>query len=262
MKIVVCVKQVPDTTEVKINPETNTLIREGVPSILNPFDLHAVEAGLKLREQHGGTVTVVTMGPPQAAEILKETIALGADEVVLVSDRAFGGSDTLATAYTLARTIAKLGAPDLILCGRQAIDGDTAQVGPGIAEQLNLPHVTCVRKIELTGPLEYRVERMTEEGYETLAVSGPMLVTVVREINTPRVPSLKGMMRAKKAVIKPWTAADIGAEADFIGRQGSPTWVVRIFTPPAPTSKAEIFQGSAAEGAAHLLSILAERKIV
>src|SRR5690554_3922139 len=163
MKILVCIKQVPDTTEVKINKETNTLIREEVASIINPFDLYAVEEGLRLREEHGGTVTVFSMGPMEVIDSLRETLSMGADEVILLSDRAFAGADTLATAYTLAKGVEKIGSYDLIICGKQAIDGDTAQVGPELAEMLGLPHVTYVRRVHGIKDGQITVERMTEE---------------------------------------------------------------------------------------------------
>ncbi len=177
MKVIVCIKQVPDTTNVRINPETNTLVREGVQSIINPFDVYALEEAVRLREKHGGTVTVITMGPPQAAEALREAISLGADNVYLVSDRAFAGADTLATAYALACAIRTLGGgaanpaggADVILMGRQAIDGDTGQVGPGVAENLDLPHVTDIRKIEEIVDGRIVVERLLEDGYARIA---------------------------------------------------------------------------------------------
>lgn len=235
MNIVVCIKQVPATTEVKINPETNTLIREGVESIINPFDMYAIEEGIRIKEKVGGAVTILSMGPPQAESALKEALSLGCDEAVLVSDRAFGGSDTLATAYALARSIRKIGSFDLIICGKQAIDGDTAQVGPGIAEELNIPCVTYVKKIEEIKEDEICVERMMEEGYEVIQLPLPALITVVKEINEPRLPSLKGMMRAKKAQITTLNAADIAAETNRIGQVGSPTLVSKIFAPPPKT---------------------------
>ncbi len=260
MDIIVCIKQVPETAEVKINPETNTLIREGVPSIVNPFDENAVEAALKLREKHGGTVTVITMGPPQAAEALKTTIAMGVDEVLLISDRAFAGSDTWATSYALSRTIKKIGAFDLILCGKQAIDGDTAQVGPGIAEWLGLPQVTFAVKIETDGS-KAKVERLLEEVNEVVEAPLPAVITVVKQINEPRMPSLKGMMKAKKAEIKTLKAEDIQADLKNIGLNGSPTQVVKIFTPP-PKSGGEILNGDPNENTDKLLGKLKERKII
>ena len=192
MKIVVCVKQVPDTTEVKINPETNTLIREGVASILNPFDMYAVEEAIRLKERLGATVTILSMGPPQVAEALREAIAMGADEAVLISDRAFAGSDTLATAYALLKGIEKIGDVKLIICGKQAIDGDTAQVGPEIAENMGIPHLTYVKKINEISEDQITLERMNEDGFERLEMPLPALITVVKEINEPRLPSIKG----------------------------------------------------------------------
>jgi electron transfer flavoprotein alpha/beta subunit len=236
MNIVVCVKQVPDTAEVKINPETGTLIREGVPSIINPFDMHAIEAGIQIKEKSGGKVTVISMGPPQAEAALREAIAMGADEALLLSDRAFAGSDTWATSYTLASAIGKLGA-DIIICGKQAIDGDTAQVGPETAEFLNIPHISYVRKIEEAGQNSIRVQRMMDEGYDVVECSYPVLITVVKELNEPRLPSLKGKMAAKKAVIKKWTVSDVAADEKNLGLNGSPTQVKNIFTPEARSGR-------------------------
>jgi len=260
MDIIVCLKQVPDTTEVKINPETNTLIREGVPSIINPFDENAIEAALQLKEKHGGTVTAISMGPPQAAEALRTTIAMGVDEVILISDRAFAGSDTWATSYTLSRAIQKIGKFDLILCGKQAIDGDTAQVGPGIAEWLGIPQVTFAFKVEINGN-KAKVERMLEEVNEIVECPLPVVVTVVKQMNEPRLPSLKGMMKAKKAEIKTLTAADIEADPTNVGLNGSPTNVVRIFTPP-PKGGGETLAGEPGEIADRLIAKLRERKII
>ncbi len=232
MNIIVCIKQVPDTQDVKINPETNTLIREGVKSIINPFDMYAIEEGLRTKERLGGKVTVVTMGPPQAEEALREAISLGADEVVHITDRAFAGADTWATSYTLAKAIEKIGKYDLIICGKQAIDGDTAQVGPGIAAQLDIPQVTYVKKTEEIKDGLARFERMTEEGYEVIETPLPCLVTVVKEINIPRLPSLKGKIRAKQAQITKYTSKDINVDSNKIGLKGSPTVVDKIFAPP------------------------------
>jgi electron transfer flavoprotein beta subunit len=260
MNIVVCIKQVPETTEVKINPETNTLIREGVPSIVNPFDENALEAALKVKEKHGGKVTVITMGPPQAAEALKTCLAMGADDVILVSDRAFAGSDTWATSYTLAQTIKTLGEIDLIFCGKQAIDGDTAQVGPGIAEWLSIPQVTFAVKLEVEGK-KARVERLLEEVNEVVETPLPAVITTVKQMNEPRMPSLKGMMKAKKAEIKTLKAADIKADSKNLGLDGSPTQVVKIFTPP-PKSGGEKLAGEPAEIIDKLISKIKERKII
>lgn len=261
MKIVVCVKQVPDTTEVKINPETNTLVREGVVSILNPFDMYAVEEGIRIKEKLGGTVTVLSMGPPQAAEQLKDTIAMGVDDAVLVSDRAFAGSDTLATSYALAKAIEKMGDVNLIICGKQAIDGDTAQVGPEIAEKMGLPHLTYVKKIEEISETEITLERMYEDGYERVQMPLPGLITVVKEINEPRLPSLKGMMRAKKAEVTIWNAAAIGADPAKSGLNGSPTWVKTIFIPDLKC-QGEIFCGEPEEQVKSLVNALMCQKVI
>jgi electron transfer flavoprotein beta subunit len=256
LNIVVCIKQVPDTTDVKINPETNTLIREGVASIINPFDAYALEEAVRLKEKFGGTVSVMTMGPPQAEVSLREAIALGGDEAFLLSDRAFAGSDTLATAYALSAGIRKLGGVDVILMGRQAIDGDTGQVGPETSENLGCPHLTDVRKIESVetdGTLI--LQRMLEEGYVRIKVKTPVVITVVKEINEPRLPSLRGKMNAKKKEINVWTAADLEVEPKRLGLTGSPTQVVKIFTPPKP-SGGKIFEGSVTENVKDLIAEL------
>jgi len=255
MNIIVCIKQVPETTEVRINPDTNTLIREGVKSIINPFDMYAIEEGVRLKEKFGGKVTVITMGPPQAEAALREAISMGADEGVLVCDRVFAGSDTWATSYTLSGAIRKLGEFDLILCGKQASDGDTAQVGPGISAHLEIPQVTYVKKIEEVKEKSMRVERMLEEGYEVIETPLPALLTVVKEINEPRIPSLKGMMRAKQAKINHLTQKDLDLNPLELGLSGSPTQVVRIFTPPQRTG-GEILKGEVPEIAEKLVGLL------
>ncbi len=243
MNIIVMIKQVPDTSEVKINRETNTLIRDGVPSIINPFDTYAIEEALRLREQHGGKVTAVTMGPPQAAEALKEAVAMGVDDVVLISDRAFAGADTWATSYTLAKGIKKIGTFDLVIAGKQAIDGDTAQVGPETAEMLGIPFIAYIRKIETIAAGKMTAERMMDEGYDVVETSLPALITVVKEINQPRLPSLKGKMKAKNLKVATLNAVDIEADENMLGLKGSPTKVVRIF-PPAPRGQREILAGT------------------
>ncbi len=230
MNIIVCIKQVPDTAEIKINPETNTLMREGVPSIINPFDLHALEAAVRIKEDLGARVTALTMGPPQAENSLREAVSMGADDAVLLSDRAFAGSDTWATSYALAGAIRKLGA-DIVFCGKQAIDGDTAQVGPETAEFLGIPHVSYVRKIEWIRDNTIRVQRLMDEGYDVVESPLPVLLTVVKELNQPRMPSLKGKMAARKARIRIMGKADIDADEDSLGLKGSPTKVKSIFAP-------------------------------
>ena len=259
MNIIVCIKQVPETTEVRINPETNTLMREGVKSIINPFDMYAIEEGVRLKEKVGGKGTVLTMGPPQAETALKEAISLGADEAVLLSDRAFAGSDTWATSYTLAAGVRKLKDYDLIICGKQASDGDTAQVGPGIATHLDIPQVTYVKKIEEVKDKSIKVERMTEEGYEIIESSLPLLITVVKEINTPRVPSLRGLMRSKQAKITVLGVKDLDVDSANLGLCGSPTQVAKIFTPPA-RPEGEKIEGTAEEIAVKLAGILKKER--
>ncbi len=245
MNMVVCIKQVPDTAEVRINPETNTLIRDGVPSIINPYDVHAIEAALQIREKEGGKVTALTMGPPQAEVALREALSMGVDAAVLLTDRAFAGSDTWATAYTLSKAIQLLGA-DIILCGKQAIDGDTAQVGPEIAEFLDIPHISYIRKIDEAGDGRIVAQRLMDDGFDVVESSLPALLTVVRELNVPRLPSLKGKMAAKKAAIRKLTAADIGAEENSLGLRGSPTQVKNIFAPESRKDR-KMLEGTAQE---------------
>lgn len=261
MKTVVCIKQVPDTTDVRIDPKTNTLVREGVPSIINPFDMYAIEEAVRLKEKYGGETVVITMGPPQAEAALREAISLGIDGAVLLCDRAFAGADTLATSYTLSLGVKKVGDFDLILCGKQAADGDTAQVGPGIAVHLDIPQVTYVKKIESVDDGRIRVHRMTEEGHDVVSSSTPALLTVVKEINEPRLPSLKGKMRAKKAEITVWTASDIGVDASRIGLDGSPTFVEKVFAPPQRKG-GKIFTGDVPDIVAELVKELEEKKIL
>jgi electron transfer flavoprotein beta subunit len=259
MNIVVCIKQVPDTMDVRIDPKTNTLVREGVPSILNPFDEFAIEEGLRLRERFGGTVTAITMGPPQASEVLRTALGMGADRIVLLSDRAFAGSDTLATSYTLARAIEKLGDVDLVIAGKQAIDGDTAQVGPGIAARLVFTPLTYVAKVESVDEAArtITVERLLDGGRERVEGKLPALIAVVKGINVPRQPSILKMKKARSAEIPVWTAADIDADPARIGQNGSPTWVECIFS-PEQKSGGDIFTGTADELAVKLADLLLE----
>ncbi len=256
MKILVCVKQVPDAKEVRLDPQTNTMNREGVESIMNPYDQHALEEAVAIKESHGDSVvTVITMGPPQAEEILRQAISCGADQGVLVSDRAFAGADTWATAYTLEKAVATLGDFDLILCGKQAIDGDTAQVGPGLAMRLDIPFVTCAQKVRSISSSGITVERMMDDGYDIVELDLPALLTVVKDINEPRVPSLKGKMKAKRAEIKTLSAEMIGADPAFIGLPGSPTQVVKVF-PPQQRGEGALFTGTIDEQVAQLVEKL------
>ena len=262
MHVVVCVKQVPNTTQVRINPETNTLVRDGVESILNPFDENALEMALQLKEKHAGTkVTVLTMGPPQAAEVLKEAVGRGADAVVLLCDRAFAGSDTWATSYALSTAIGKLEKPDLILFGKQAIDGDTAQVGPGVADWLGIPCIAYARKIEIADG-KAGGERAYEDGYERLEVALPCALTVLKEANVPRLASLRGKMAAKKLDLKPTTAEMVGADPAKLGLNASPTRVVKIFSPPPKTGGVKWQGEEPAVMAQRLADLLRERKLI
>ena len=237
MNFVCCIKQVPDTAEVKIDPETNTLMRSGVESISNPYDLVALETALILRDKYGGWVTALSMGPPQAEQVLKEAISLGADAAVLLSDRAFAGADTLATSYTLYKAIRNLDLDrpvDIVLCGKQAIDGDTAQVGPGIATRLGFTQFTSVVEIrELnTYDRHITVKRRVEGGFEIVRGPLPTVITVDLGLARPRRASLPGLILSLRAVIDRWDADAVGAEVPKIGLKGSPTWVRRIFSPP------------------------------
>ena len=261
MNIIVCIKQVPDTSEVKIDRETNTLIRKGVPSVINPFDENAIEAGLQLKEQYGGKVTVLSMGPPQVEMALKDAMAMGVDEVILLTDRYFAGADTLATSYALGRAIDTIGEYDLLLFGKQATDGDTAQVGPGVAEILGIPVVAYVRKVVEKKDKTIIVEREFEDGYEVIETPLPSALTVTKEINTPRMPSLKGKMRAKTLEVPTLNAEQVKADIERTGLKGSPTKVSRIFNPPVRTDR-ELLEGEAGEVAVAVVEKLREKKVI
>jgi electron transfer flavoprotein beta subunit len=238
MHVVCCIKQVPDTAEVKIDSETNTLVRSGVESICNPFDLVGLEAAVRLQERYGGRISVVTMGPPQAELVLREALSLGADEAILLSDRAFAGADTLATSYTLAKGIEKLHAQypvDLVLCGKQAIDGDTAQVGPGVATRLHYSQLTYVIEIEEIDESGRRIQvkRRIEGGVQVVRAPLPALITTELELAKPRRASLPALIRSLRAEMQTWNAEALGADPAQLGLKGSPTWVRKIFSPPA-----------------------------
>jgi len=262
MEILVCIKQVPDTAEIKIDPVTNTLIRAGVPSIVNPFDKNALEAAVQLKEAHGGSVTVISMGPPQAKVALKECLSVGADRAVLISDRLFGGSDTFATSYILASAIKNLGNFDLILCGKQAIDGDTGQIGPEIAEHLGITQVTFAAKIEVKED-SIIVNREHDEGYEVIEAKLPVVCTVVKSINEPRYATIKSKMKSNKAVIEELTAADLPElDKTKIGLKGSPTRVKKSFTPPRKESGIRIQEETGKESAVKLCEILVSANLI
>jgi electron transfer flavoprotein beta subunit len=260
MHIAVCIKQVPDTRNVRIDPDTHTLVRQGVESIINPFDLFAVEAALRIKDDTDARVTALTMGPPQAEEALRETLSRGVDEAVLLSDRAFAGSDTWATSTTLAAAVSKLADVDLVICGKQAVDGDTAQVGPEMATLLDIPYATLVRSIEWTSGGDLKVTRQTDEGIEIWRLPLPSLITVLKEVGEPRMPSLRHKMRAKKAQIPVWGADDLGLSPDSVGLCGSYTQVVRVFSPPRRSDRVFI-EGSVEEQAEALYRYLKEAKV-
>ena len=261
MKILVCVKQVPDTNEVKIDPVKGTLIREGVPSILNPDDANALEAALQIKDKNPDTVVVViSMGPPQAKTMLRECLAMGADEAYLLSDRAFGGADTFATSTTLAAGINKIGDVDIIFAGRQAIDGDTAQVGPQVAQRLDIPVVTYVEDISIHDG-KVTVHRQLEDGYEVIEVNTPCLLTAVKELNEPRYMSVGGIINAYKKEIPVWGHKDVDIDPENCGLTASPTQVLRSFTPP-PKGKGEMLNGTNADIANTLINKLREKHAI
>ncbi len=265
MKIIVTAKQVPDTNEVKIDPVKHTLIRDGVPSILNPDDKNALEGALALKDQYpGSTVTVISMGPPQALIMLKECIAMGADDAALLSSRAFGGADTCATSTTIAAGIKKIGDYDIIFAGRQAIDGDTAQVGPQTAMRLGLPVVSYVQKVvEVNEKERYAiVERQLEDGHEVVKVTLPCVLTCVKELNEPRYMTVGRIIYAcEKADIKIWNEKDVELDPADCGLNASPTKVDKSFTPD-PKGKGEMLSGTIHEMSAKLVGSLREKHVI
>jgi len=261
MNIIVCIKQVPDTNEVKIDPKTGTLIREGVPTIMNHDDKHALIEAVRIAGKNKGKVTVLSMGPPQAEEALREALALGADEAILLCDRAFAGSDTWATANAIGAAIKHIGDYGLLLFGRQAIDGDTAQVGPQTAEFLGLPQITYAQKISVDGD-RIKVERQMEEGYEVIESSLPCLITCMAEINEIEYPSLAGIKKAyREREVKVLSAEDVKADKSKIGLLSSPTNVKKSFTPPAK-GQGQILKGPTKEVVKQVVDLLKEKEIV
>ena len=242
MHSVVCLKQVPGTTKVEIDPQTNTLVRKGIENVMNPFDTYALEEVVRLKERYGGKVTAISMGPSQAEGMLREAISLGADEAILLSDGAFAGADTLATSYTLAQAMAKLEPYGLIICGRQTLDGDTGQVAPELSEVLGIPFISYVSQIEEIDGESIRIKRMIEDGHEFIESPLPAVISVVKEINVPRLPSLRGLTRAKTVEIPVWTAQELGIDEEMTGLPGSPTKVVKVFFPQR-ICQGEVFQG-------------------
>ncbi|MBN1298051.1 MAG: electron transfer flavoprotein subunit beta/FixA family protein [Actinobacteria bacterium] len=238
-RIIVCIKQVPGTTEIKINPETNTLVREGVETIINPFDSYAIEEGVRIKERFVSTgssaddieVVALTMGPPQAESMLREAISLGADRAVLLSDRVFAGADTWATALTLKHAIKKFEKYNIIIFGKQTLDGDTGQVGPELAHMLHIPFIGYASSIEEIDNRKMTVKRLAEDRYETFEIRLPAAISVGKDINVPRVPSLRGKLRAKNEKIPVWSASELDMDENHAGLSGSYTQVIKIFTP-------------------------------
>ncbi|MGA2142283.1 MAG: electron transfer flavoprotein subunit beta/FixA family protein [Brevinematales bacterium] len=252
MRIIVCIKQVPDSNKIKIDPESKKLIRESAGTVINPLDLYALEEGLRLRAQYGGEVVVLSMGPLQAESSLREALSYGADLAVLLSDNAFSGSDTLATSYILSEGIKKIGCFDIILTGKHAVDGDTGQVGPGLAEYLKIPNITDVRKIQGISEASIRADRLIEDGTVRIKVKLPILLTVLKEINQPRIPSLPDRIKSRKAEITIWTNKDLNLAPGRIGLNGSPTRVRRVFQ-PEKNSKGRIFHGNISESVQRMI---------
>ncbi len=262
MNIIVLIKQVPDTTEVQIDPKTGNLIREGIETIINPDDRHAVEAAVGLKEEFGGKVTAISMGPPQAIDVISESLGMGADEGVLLSDQAFAGADTWGTSFTLGKAIEKIGVYDLIICGRQAIDGDTAQIGPQVADCLDLPQLSYVYEIEQVNGKTIQVKRRLEDGFERVQCTLPALLTVIGEMNKPRYPVIGRLIEAceEKALIKVWNAADIGVKTSEVGLEGSLTHVIKTFAPKVKR-EGEMLEGDAKEAVRSLVGKLRENKL-
>lgn len=265
--IVVCIKQTPATSNIQIDPVTGTLKREGMAAAINPFDEYAIEEAVRIKERvPGTTVSVITMGPPQAEEALRESIARGCDQAFHVTSRAFAGADTYATSYTLYKGIERVmkekGPAHLVICGKQTNDGDTGHVGPGIAAWLDWPNIAYVKKVEAVDDKKIVVHRMMEDGTDVLEMELPAVVAVVKEINTPRVASLKGKMNAKKAVIPKWNETDLGCDKTKIGLGGSPTIVAKSFNPPPRKGGVRIEGATAEEKAKNLVDKLQEMKLI
>ncbi|MBN2098983.1 MAG: electron transfer flavoprotein subunit beta/FixA family protein [Dehalococcoidia bacterium] len=242
MNVIVCIKQVPAKIKIEIDPKTSALASGGVDRAINPPDLYALEEGIRIKEKTKGKVTVLTVGPAKADESLKEAIGYGADDAVLLSDPAFEGSDTWATSLVLAKAIRKIGQFDLVLCGKQSIDGETGQVGPMLGEALGVPFVSLVNRIDELGQESIKMMRMSDEGHQLIEMTLPGVITVVKEINVPRIPSLRGLMAAKKAAITVWNARELGIDPATVGMAGSPTRVSRVFFPQR-ASQGEMLQG-------------------
>lgn len=255
MKIAVCIKQVPFSTKINIDPVSGTLIRKGNETQINPYDEYAIEEALRIKESVGGTITVYTMGPPQAKDILKDALAMGVDKSKLITDQAFAGSDTLATSYTLSQAIKTDGIPDLLICGKQAIDGDTAQVGPSLSQLLKTSLATNVQKVRSINNNSITVEQMMDSGYWNVELRLPAVITVVKGINTPRIANLEDRLKAEIEDIEKYHASSIDANINYCGLNGSPTQVYKSFSPKRKT-ETEKFSGNSDELADKLISII------
>ncbi len=267
MHIIVCVKQVPDTKIIKINPKTNTLDRSSAPAILNPFDAHAVQEAVKIKGVTGGSVSVLSMGPPQATAVIKKSVEIGADKGYLISDRAFAGADTLATSYALYSAIEKISSEDsidLVICGKHAIDGDTGQVGPGIARRLNIPPITNVIEVLEVNEAEKTIflKRKLQNGYEIVQSQLPCMITVEKEINEIAYSPLPNMIKAARYTPQVWTLEDLGdkVEREKLGLKGSPTIVGKMFTPPQASANGRRLEGSPVEMVNELMECLYEKR--
>lgn len=261
MKILVFVKQVPDTDDIKLDPITGNLLRDGVESVINPFDANAIEAALQLKEKYGGTITAISMGPPQADDVLKKALAMGCDESVLLSDRALGGADTLATGYPLAKAAEKIGDYDLLICGRHAVDAETAQTGPIIAAFLDIPQVTLAGTVDIDDGWVI-CDRLLTDRIETVKAKLPALITVCSEMNEPRYPSPIGIMQALKKPRHTWNAQDIGCDPDMIGIPGSPSSNKKIFEPPKRNMDTKYYTGSVEEMAKAIADTLEAERLI
>ncbi|MFX0034142.1 MAG: electron transfer flavoprotein subunit beta/FixA family protein [Candidatus Hermodarchaeota archaeon] len=262
MRFIVCVKQVPDTTEVKIDPETNTLIREGVPSILNPFDQFALEEAIKIKKE-GDEIIVISMGPTQAKKALLKCLALGADKAILLSDKVFAGADTWATSYTLVQSIKKIGDYNMIFCGLQAIDGDTAQVGPEIAAQLGIPQITHVESVEKLEGKKLTAKVQTDDGYKIVEVRLPVLITGITPSSfEPTNPPMMNIMKANKKPFSTWDADELGGNKEDYGLNGSLTEVIKVYSPPARQQGVVIKEESSEAAVQKLIELLTKDKVL
>jgi electron transfer flavoprotein beta subunit len=263
-KIIVCIKHVPDPLDfhkVTIDTVTKTLKRENVSMIMNPLDSHALEAGLQMKEKHGGTIIVVTMGPPQAIESLRKCLAMGADEAILVCDKVLAGADSFATAYTLSRSIKKIGIFDLVLCGNESVDGSTAQVPPQLAVFLGLPHITRATKVDLVTNNKVLAKRSIEYGHMIVETQLPSVIAVTKEINTPRIPTVQSILESYQRSVTEWCVNDFEVEVEKIGLKGSPTCMVDLFFPEIGR-KGEVVKGSPEKTANMLFQRLRDLGII